>query len=208
MERQFPEVTEDRSKNKGLFDFGSTRALLPWFAMAGVIVATMVSQYLLGRVRWCALGDYLPWAWNIWSPHNSQHLIDPYSFTHVLHGILEFWLIGLVFRRMPMIWRFALAVSIEGAWEITENTNYVINRYREETISLDYFGDSILNSVSDILCCATGFLIAYKLRFWRSLVLFVATEAVLILTIRDSLVINIIMLIYPIEAIKDWQIGR
>ena len=109
---------------------------------------------------------------------------------------------------MRLAWRLALAVSIESAWEVTENSSYVIQRYREETISLDYFGDSIINSLSDIICCATGFMIGYKLRFWRSLALFLATEAILIVWIHDSLLINILMLIYPIEAIKHWQIGQ
>ena len=160
-----------------------------------------------GRIWWCQAGDLVPWAWDIWSMHNSQHLIDPYSFTHILHGVLEFWLIGLVFRKVPLAWRLLIAIMIEGSWEIAENSSYVINRYRETTISLDYFGDSIINSLSDMLCCATGFVIAYKLRFWRSLFLFIATEIVLIFWIHDSLLINIIMLIYPIEAIKHWQIG-
>lgn len=101
-----------------------------------------------------------------------------------------------------------MAIFIESSWEVAENTRYVIQRYREETMSLDYFGDSIINSLADIVCCGLGFLIAYKLRFWKSLVLFVATELILILTIRDSLIINIIMLIWPIEALKQWQVGR
>jgi hypothetical protein len=101
-----------------------------------------------------------------------------------------------------------IAVLVESSWEMAENSSYVINRYREETISLDYFGDSIINSLSDIICCATGFAIAYKLRFWRSLALFVVTEIALIFWIHDSLIINIIMLLYPIEAIKNWQLPR
>lgn len=149
----------------------------------------------------------VPWSWNIWSTHNSQHIIDPYSFTHVLHGVLEFWLIGLVFRRVPLAWRFFMAIFIESSWEVAENTSYVIQRYREETMSLDYFGDSIINSLADIVCCGLGFFIAYKLRFWKSLALFIATEVILILTIRDSLIINIIMLTWPIEALKNWQVG-
>ena len=171
-----------------------------------MVVATLI-LWLQGRVWWCQVGDYLPWAWNIWSAHNSQHVIDPYSFTHILHGVLEFWLIGLIFKKLPMAWRLLLAMVIESSWEVVENTTYMIDRYRAATISLDYFGDSIINSVADILCCAIGFTIAYKLRFGKSLVLFLTTEAILIATIRDSLIINIIMLIYPIEAIKHWQIG-
>jgi hypothetical protein len=143
----------------------------------------------------------------VWSRHNSQHLIDAYTFTHVLHGILEFWLIGLVFRRVPLAWRLVIAIFIESSWEVAENTSYVINRYREATISLDYFGDSIVNSLGDIAGCLTGFLIAHKLRFWRSAVLFLATELVLIFTIRDSLLLNILMLLYPLDVVKQWQSG-
>lgn len=173
----------------------------------GIAAAAAVILHLQGRVVWCQAGDYTPWSWSIWSAHNSQHIIDPYTFTHILHGVLEFWLIGLVFKRMPMAWRFVLAVFIESSWEVAENTSYVINRYREETVSLDYFGDSIINSLADILSCAVGFVLAYWLRFWRSAAFFVLTEAILLLTIRDSLIVNIIMLLYPIEAIKLWQTG-
>jgi len=190
-----------------LFNFETRRDYWPWAIMFGVIVTAMVTLRFDGRVWWCHAGDYSPWAWDIWSAHNSQHLIDPYSFTHILHGVLEFWLLGLIFRKVPVVWRLLIAVAIEGSWEIAENSSYVINRYREATISLDYFGDSIINSMSDIICCATGFTIAYKLRFWKSLALFLITEAILMVTIRDSLLINIIMLICPIEAIKHWQMG-
>lgn len=106
-----------------------------------------------------------------------------------------------------MAWRFFLAILIESSWEVAENTDYVINRYREATISLDYFGDSIINSLADIVCCGIGFLIAYQLRFWRSFALFIVTEIILLFTIRDSLLMNIVMLLCPIDAIKQWQMG-
>jgi Protein of unknown function (DUF2585) len=191
-----------------LFVFENQRDYLPWILMFVVACLAVVTLRLEGRIWWCPAGDLSPWSWNIWSQHNSQHLVDPYSFTHVLHGVVEFWLIGLIFRRVPLAWRLLLAVAIESSWEIAENSTYIIQRYREETISLDYFGDSIINSCSDILCCATGFVIAYKLRFWRSLALFLTTELVLIFWIHDSLIINIIMLIYPVDSIKHWQMGR
>lgn len=178
-----------------------------YYAFGLLILTAVVLLLLQGRVWWCQAGDMVPWSWNIWSTHNSQHIIDPYSFTHVLHGVLEFWLIGLVFPRVPLAWRFFMAIFIESSWEVAENTSYVIQRYREETMSLDYFGDSIINSLADIVCCGLGFFIAYKLRFWKSLALFIATEVILILTIRDSLIINIIMLTWPIEALKNWQVG-
>jgi len=160
-----------------------------------------------GRVWWCQSGDYSPWAWDIWTPHNSQHVIDPYSFTHVLHGILEFWLLGLLFGSIPLRWRLVMALVIEAAWEVVENSAAVIEHYRTETISLNYFGDSIINSLSDIACCALGFWLGYRLRLWRSALLFVATELILLATIRDSLVLNIIMLVYRVDAIKQWQMG-
>ena len=176
-------------------------------ACAAVILIVVIVELFEGRVWWCRAGDLVPWSWNIWSEHNSQHLIDPYSFTHLLHGILEYWLLGLVFRKMPPAWRLVLAVVIEGSWEIVENSSYVIARYRAETISLNYFGDSITNSVSDILCCASGFAIAHRLKWQASAAVFVITEVLLTIAIHDSLIINIIMLIYPVEAIRRWQMG-
>ena len=190
-----------------LINCETRRDFLPWALILSLFIAATLALQYEGRVWWCEAGDRSPWAWDIWSRHNSQHLIDPYSITHVLHGLIEFLLIGLIFPRVPFAWRLVMALLIEGGWEIAENSSYIINRYREETISLDYFGDSVLNSISDIFCCAAGFMIAYKLRFWRSLIFFVATEMILIFWIRDSLVINIIMLIYPIDAIKIWQLA-
>jgi hypothetical protein len=174
-------------------------------AVALIVIAAIISLVMLGRVWWCEAGDYLPWSWVVNSRHNSQHLIDPYSFTHILHGILEFWLIGLVFWKVPLAWRFVIAIFIETSWEVVENTDYIINRYREATISLDYFGDSIVNSIADIACCGLGFWIAYKVRFLWATLLFVFTEVVLLFWIRDSLILNVIMLVSPIEAIKQWQ---
>ena len=180
---------------------------LPLAICAIIFAVSALLLWALGRVWWCQAGDFSPWAWNIWTTHNSQHVIDPYSFTHILHGILEFWLIGLIFRRVPLAWRLVIALVIESTWEVVENSSFIIERYRAVTLSLDYFGDSIINSLSDIFCCATGFVIAYKLKFWKSLALFLATETILIFWIRDSLLINIVMLIYPIEAIKHWQMA-
>ena len=176
-------------------------------AVAIIVITALIVLNLQGRVWWCEIGDLWPWSWEVWSKHNSQHAIDPYSFTHVLHGMLEFWLIGLVFRRVPLAWRFVIAIFVESSWEVIENTNYVINRYRETTISLDYFGDSIINSLFDIVCCGLGFWISFRLRFVLAVSLFLFTELVLLFWIRDSLVLNIVMLIWPIDAVKQWQMG-
>lgn len=163
---------------------------------------------LMGRLWWCKHGDaaiYVHEAWN--SSHTSQHFFDPYTFTHVLHGVLFFWIAGLVFSEARRNWALPFSIVAECAWEILENSNYVIDRYRENTASLDYFGDSIGNAFGDVLACALGFVVATRLGWWRSLIFFLAVEAVLLLWIKDGLLLNILMLLYPLDSIKQWQVG-
>ncbi len=177
-------------------------------SMAGLLLVSIAVLRYEGRVWWCLVGDMSPWSSDIWTAHNSQHLLDPYSFTHVLHGVLEFWILSLIFRRVPFAYRMLLSFALASVWEVAENSPFIIERYRAETISLSYFGDSVLNSVADILCCAGGFVLARQLRFWRSLLVFLATETMLLFWIHDSLIVNIIMLIWPIEGIKHWQMSH
>ncbi|HMQ04695.1 MAG TPA: DUF2585 family protein [Pyrinomonadaceae bacterium] len=180
-----------------------------WLAVAATAVLTVGMAIVLsgqGRVWWCELGDsaiYINQAWN--SSHTSQHLFDPYTFTHVLHGVLLFWLTGLILPRLAMHWRFLIAMAAEAGWEVLENSSFIIEKYRENTASLDYFGDSIANSVGDVIACAVGFWVAAKLGMWRSLAFFLVVEIALLLWIRDGLLLNILMLIYPVEWIKAWQ---
>lgn len=143
----------------------------------------------------------------LWSSHNSQHLIDPYTFTHVLHGAVYYAVLRLVLgARWPPL-RALLAVMIEVGWEIGENTNAVIAAYREATIALNYYGDSIANSVGDVIAFALGYTAVMRVPVWVSVVAFVAVEAALLLTIRDGLILNIVMLLHPFSAIKTWQMG-
>ena len=183
-------------------------SILPFAVTAAVIIAMALVLRGQGHIWWCKSGDlaiYINQASG--SSHTSQHLLDPYSFTHILHGVAFFWLTGLIFSRLSIGWRFLIAIFAEAAWEILENSSYIIEKYRENTASLDYFGDSILNSVGDVLACTAGFWIAYKVGWWRSLIFFVLTEVFLLLWIRDSLLLNIIMLIYPLDQIKHWQMA-
>jgi hypothetical protein len=197
-------MPETKTQNS-FFGFYRSKDFLPRLTILSIIVLTVLQLYHQGRVGWCKFGDYAPWSSDAWGSHNSQHLLDPYSFTHILHGVLYFWLISLIFRKMSFVRQFALAISVECAWEILENTNQVIEHYRTATLALNYYGDSIANSLGDAFCCGVGFWLAYKLRFWRSLALFLLTEIVLLIVIRDSLLLNIVMLIHPIEAVKLWQ---
>ena len=180
----------------------------PLLAIVAVLAATVFELRRQGRLWWCASGDLSPWASDIGNRHTSQHLFDPYTFTHVLHGFIICGLLALILPRLAVSWRLVLAVMIEAAWEVFENTNYVINRYRDATAAIGYEGDSVFNSLGDILACAVGFALALKLGFRRTLAVFLFTELVLLLWIRDSLLLNIILLIHPIEAIKNWQMGR
>ena len=181
------------------------RTAAPWLVLAVVLAAAVAQLHRQARIVWCACGRLNPWDGDIWSSHNSQHLFDPYSFTHVLHGVLLGWLIVWALPRVPLIWQVCIAVFAEALWEVFENSRFVIQRYREATIGLGYEGDSIINSLGDILCCTLGFLLARYLGFWRSLALFAAIELVLLFTVRDNLTLNVLMLIHPIEAIKAWQ---
>lgn len=179
-----------------------------WLASFGVIVSMMIFLRLEGRIWWCKSGDYAIYINEAWkSSHTSQHLFDPYTFTHVLHGILFFWLAGLLFSKFRPAWRFFIAILVESAWEVLENSNFIIDKYRENTSSLDYFGDSVFNSVGDVLACGAGFIVAYKLGWRRSLALFLAIEIILLFWIRDSFLLNVIMLIYPFDFLKQWQMN-
>jgi len=170
-----------------------------------ILAATALAMRLQGRLWICACGTVRVWVSNTHSSDNSQHIFDPYSFTHVLHGVAFFWLILLVGSRLRPKWRFLLAVFLEAAWEVFENTNFIIQRYRETTAALGYTGDTVVNSFGDILCCIVGFLIAQRLGVKRSIIVFVVLELVLILWIRDSLLLEILMLLTPIDTIKAWQ---
>lgn len=173
----------------------------------GIVSVTCLILSGMGRTWWCAQGDWSPWSWEIWSAHNSQHLLDPYTATHVLHGVVFFGALRLLLgTRLPEV-RAIVAVLIEAAWEIVENTDRVIQHYRETTISLDYDGDAVLNSAADIAAMGLGYWIASRLPGWASVVGFLATELVLALWIRDSLLLNVLMLLWPIEAVKTWQLG-
>jgi len=184
---------------------GQHRRSWPWLAMAVIVTLAVGQLHLQGRLGWCSCGRLSPWVGDIWSSHCSQHLFDPYSFTHVLHGLVLYGLLALACPKMPLAWRLCLAISLEAGWEVFENCDFTIQRYREMTIALDYKGDSIANSLGDILCCGAGFLLTRRLGVWGSVSLFVATEVVLLIWIRDSLLLNVVMLAWPIDAIKTWQ---
>jgi hypothetical protein len=184
------------------------KKLWPALAIVAAFIASAVLLHLEGRLWICACGTVRVWSGQICSSDNSQHFLDPYSFTHVLHGFLFFWLITLLLPRLNAGWQVALAVAVEAAWEVFENTNFIIDRYRSTTAALGYTGDTVINSFGDILCCLLGFMVARKLGLRRSIIVFLLLEFILIIWIRDSLLLEVVMLVFPIDAIKALQMCR
>lgn len=184
-----------------------TRTSKPYVLSALLVFLTAIILLAMGRVPICECGAIKLWHGSTMSSENSQHLSDWYTPSHILHGIIFYALLWGIARRLSVGWRLAIATVIECLWEIVENTEAVIERYRTVTISLDYFGDSVVNSVADVVAMWVGFALARMLPVWGSVALVVIAEVGVGYMVRDGLALNVLMLIYPLEAVMDWQAG-
>lgn len=184
------------------------RRLSPAIVLVGIILLTAAYLLWIGREPICKCGYVKLWHGEVISAENSQHLSDWYTPSHIIHGFLFFGALWLVARKLSLGWRLAIATFVEAAWEILENSDAVIERYRTVTISLDYYGDSVLNVVADILAMILGFWLASRLPVWATVALIVLFEAATIFIIRDGLALNVLMLLYPVDWIAEWQAAR
>lgn len=176
-------------------------------AFVGLLLILLAAsiEAAMGRSMFGPDGAFGWWDGNIWGAENSQRVADIYSLTHFLHGIIFYFLLWLVARKLPVPARLLLAIAIEGAWEIAENSPIIIDRYRAVTVSLGYVGDSVLNSACDVVFMAFGFLFASRVMASISVATILASELFCLWLVRDNLALNIIMLIHPIESIRLWQ---
>ncbi|MDP3264727.1 MAG: DUF2585 domain-containing protein [Tabrizicola sp.] len=185
-----------------------TKRISPLLVVLAIILMTAAWLLWIGREPICTCGSVKLWHGQVVSSENSQHISDWYTPSHIIHGFLFFGLLWLVARRLSLGWRLAIATAVECLWEIVENSDAVIERYRSVTISLDYYGDSVLNTVADVLAMIVGFWLASKLPVWATVAIALGFEALTIWLIRDGLALNIIMLLYPLDWIAEWQAGR
>ena len=181
-----------------------TRAWLPPLLL---ILAAAAILLAMGRPPICACGRVTLWVSSSTSPETSQMLADWYSASHIVHGLLFYAALWLIARRWPVERRFLVALAVEASWEIAENSPWIIDRYRSATTAIGYTGDSVLNSVSDIMMMGLGFLLARRLPLWAALLTVVVLELVPLAIIRDNLALNVIMLLHPVDAIRTWQAG-
>ncbi|WP_093666163.1 DUF2585 domain-containing protein [Sphingomonas gellani] len=175
--------------------------------IAAIVMLAALGLLVEGRPPICPCGTVKLWHGTVQSAENSQQLLDWYSLSHVVHGLLFYAAGWMVLRRWPPAARLTLAVLIEAGWEVLENSPIIIDRYRAVTLAWGYAGDSIVNSMADITCMAAGFLIARRLPPWGTVALGVALELIALAAIRDNLTLNLLMLIHPVDAIRVWQAG-
>jgi hypothetical protein len=178
-----------------------------WLLALVILAAAATAEIAMGRNPICTCGTVELWVGARDSPETSQMLADWYSLSHIVHGLLVYAALWLIGRRWPVEWRFLTALLLEAIWEVTENTPFVIDRYRSTTAAIGYSGDSVINSMSDIIMMAIGFAIARKLPVRATVLLLIVLEVVPLLVIRDDLTLNILNLVRPISAVQQWQAG-
>lgn len=163
-------------------------------SVVAIVVATVAALRVMGR-GW---GERRLWTRDANSPRTSQRLADPYTLTHVLQGILLYGALSLgPLRSLGLGTRLVIATALESASEIAENTERVIQWYRARSTSDAYTGDSVVNSLGDMVAMMGGFFLAHALPVWASLLVYVGVEVALYATIRDNMTLAAIDFLAP-----------
>ncbi len=176
-----------------------------WVLSAGLVLVVPVLLVLMDRPVICTCGSVKLWFGDVHSSQISQHLTDWYVFSHVIHGFLSYMVLRWVFPERPLIFCAMIAILVEGLWEVAENTPMVIEYYRANTMSTQFVGDTVINSTMDVLAMVVGFVMAHRVPVWVTVVLFVGFELMTIVLIRDGFLLNVLMFVWPLEAVKEWQ---
>jgi hypothetical protein len=194
-------------KNKFMGSFTNFVKKYSHIILGFILILAIVAAIELytGRSVFGPDGKFGWWDGDVWSSENSQRVADAYTFSHIIHGMVFYAFLWLVARKLPVRYRFLIALLMEAGWELLENSPIIINRYRAVTISLGYVGDSVLNSVSDVVFAGLGFIMAWCSRVWVTILIIIIFEVGCLFWVRDNLTLNVIMLLTPSETIKDWQ---
>jgi hypothetical protein len=180
--------------------------LITWSAIAAIVTFTIGWLAINGAVWWSSTNAAI-WTSDIWSRANSQHPLDPYTLTHTMHGVLCFWMTSLLAKRLPLSRQFFLAVIFACGWELLENSSIFIERFRVVTAASEYVGDALVNSVTDIAACCFGFYLASRMKYAASISLFFAVELITAIWVRDNMALNVLMIVFPVDSVRHWQIG-
>jgi hypothetical protein len=175
-------------------------------AAAALLTLFVLVQYLQGRPAWCQFG--LGFWTGAWDRCTSQQLFDPYTLSHVLHGVIFYWMLWPLAAKIELPWRMTAGLAVEIGWELLENSTWVIERYRQQTAALGYIGDSIINSLVDVLATMVGFAFAARFSWKASVAIYLVFELGMLAWARDNLTLNVLMLFFPVDAVKEWQLAR
>jgi hypothetical protein len=180
--------------------------LLTWPAVGLTILAT-IGWLAINDAVWWSSAHASVWSSDIWSRANSQHPLDPYTLTHMMHGVLCFLTVNIFAKRLPLSRQFFLTVVFACAWELAENSPMFIERYRIVTAASEYVGDALVNSTTDIIACSLGFYLASRFKVGISIAVFCFVEIAMMILVRDNLALNVVMIVFPVDSLRAWQLG-
>lgn len=180
---------------------------LIWYSLLSLLLVGLMGamELWLGRNLACPCGIKL-WHSVISNYGNSQHLFDWYSMVHVLHGLAYYWLVTLFDRKnkLSIIQKFVIAVFLSCAFEVIENTKWIIAAYRSHYSTFHYTGDSVVNSIGDVISVSIGFWVTTKAKLWMSITFFCVDVILIVYALNTVITSNTIIILDKIQHMKFW----